>query len=67
MIALTVNGKAVALDDPVVVQAFLTMRGISGQAVAVAVNGEVLPRSEYGTRLLNDGDAVEIVRMVGGG
>lgn len=36
-------------------------------AFAVAINGEFLPRARYGTVILNDGDAIDIVSPVGGG
>jgi sulfur carrier protein len=41
--------------------------GAQPDGVAVAVNGEVVPRSERASRPLRDGDKVEIIRAVGGG
>jgi len=35
--------------------------------VAVAHNGEIVPRDRYPTIRLREGDTLEIVRMVGGG
>ena len=35
--------------------------------IAVAHNGDVIPRDRYDGVCLNDGDSVEVVRMVGGG
>lgn len=35
--------------------------------VAVAVNGEVVPRAAWAARLLADGDVVEVVTAVQGG
>jgi len=35
--------------------------------VAVAVNADVIPRSEWKHRRLNDGDRLEIVHAVSGG
>ena len=35
--------------------------------IAVAVNGAVVPRSEWSTKELHDGDSIEIVRAVQGG
>lgn len=35
--------------------------------MAVARNGDVLHKSEYPEVILQDGDTIEIVRMVGGG
>ena len=41
--------------------------GSAGGGVAVAINREVVPRSEYARRQLCDGDRVEILEAVGGG
>ena len=35
--------------------------------LAVAINEEVIPKSEYKTRKVREGDRVEIVQLVGGG
>lgn len=37
------------------------------RGVAVAVEGEVVPRAEWGERTLADGDAIEVVHAVQGG
>ncbi len=67
MITLTVNGAAVHAPESMSVLLFLELRSISVAAVAVAHNGAVLHRSEYGTTVVHEGDRLEIVRMVGGG
>jgi sulfur carrier protein len=35
--------------------------------VAIAVNREVIPRSQFNTHQLTDGDHVEVLEAVGGG
>ncbi|MCR5628126.1 sulfur carrier protein ThiS [Eubacterium sp.] len=35
--------------------------------VAVEVNLEIIPKSEYDNHILNDEDSVEVVQFVGGG
>ena len=35
--------------------------------IAIELNGEILPKSEYSEVVLVDGDKVEIVNFVGGG
>jgi sulfur carrier protein len=35
--------------------------------VAVMLNGEILPKAEYGEKVLTDGDEVEVIGFVGGG
>lgn len=35
--------------------------------IAAAINGEFVPRSQYGQRQLAEGDQIDIVRPIGGG
>ena len=39
----------------------------SERGVAVAVEGEVIPRGEWGRRVLSEGEAIEVVHAVQGG
>src|SRR5260370_38244569 len=52
-----------ALDVPTL----LASRGIKEEAVALAVNGEVVPRRKWPTGTLGGGDRFELVRGVSGG
>jgi thiamine biosynthesis protein ThiS len=67
MIALTVNGERRELEGPTKLIAFLESLGVDPRYVAVARNGDVLPREEWPNITLQDGDVLEVVRMVGGG
>lgn len=67
MIELQVNGKPVRLQEPTPLLEYLRELGVDPRAIAVEVNGEILPRDAYGACTLVAGDCVEIVRMVGGG
>ena len=67
MIVLQINGKEVQLDGPTALLAYLEKLGVSPRAVAVEHNGVIIERDEYARTTLGEGDAVEIVRMVGGG
>jgi sulfur carrier protein len=67
VIALQVNGKPVELPQRTALTDYLAQLGVEPRAVAVEVNGRILDRSEFEITTLEDGDAVEIVRMVGGG
>ena len=46
---------------------YLTESGYDIKRVAVELNGDILPKSQYSDKLLKDGDCVEIVSFVGGG
>jgi thiamine biosynthesis protein ThiS len=67
VIVLQINGKLRELEAPTPLLAYLEGLGVSPRAVAVEHNGEIIERDAYATTTLADGDAVEIVRMVGGG
>ena len=67
MLSVTVNGEAKTVAGPVTLQEFLEANDLVLPFMAVARNGEVLHRSEYPQVRLEDGDRLEIVRMVGGG
>ena len=67
MIALTVNGKRRELAAETDLTSFLDELQIDSRAVAVAHNGEIVPRDRHPTIRLQEGDTLEIVRMVGGG
>lgn len=40
---------------------------LANRRVAVEINEEVVPRSRYSSRVLADGDRVEVIAAVGGG
>ena len=67
MIMLTVNGKPTELEEATALERFLQDSDINTQFIAVAYNGTVLRREEFGSVTLGQGDIVEIVRPVGGG
>ena len=67
MISLQVNGKKVELEAATPLIEYLARLGVDPRAVAVEHNGEILERPRFAETILDDGDQVEIVRMVGGG
>jgi thiamine biosynthesis protein ThiS len=67
MIRLRVNGRDLELAGPTPLLDYLAGLGVDPRGVAVELNERILERSEYGDALLGEGDAVEIVKMVGGG
>lgn len=67
MIAITVNDEPRSFPDSFTVADLIRELGKDAKALAVEVNREVVPRAEHAARVLADGDAVEIVTLVGGG
>ena len=63
---IVVNGEPHNIE-PMSVAAFLETVGIDAQRVAVELNLEILPKADYGSALLKEGDRLEVVHFVGGG
>jgi sulfur carrier protein len=66
-VKLLVNGEACEVDDGMTVAALATSVLDRPKGVAVAVNGEVVPRSAWPTTALRDDDRVEVVTAKRGG
>lgn len=64
---ITVNGETRDVADGLTVAGLLETLGVPRQATAVEVNRDLVPRSEHARHVLADGNAVEIVTLVGGG
>ena len=67
MIDLIINGKEKQLEGPMGLISYLETLNLNMKFIAVAHNGEVVPRDVLGDVTLEDGDRIEIVRAVGGG
>lgn len=66
-VQVQVNGVPRRIPAPHHVSQLLEMLGMGGRRVAVAVNREVLLRSQLSGFELAEGDRVEILEAVGGG
>jgi thiazole synthase len=67
MLQLTLNGELQTVTGPVTVAELLEQLGYDRRRIAVEVNHEVVPLPQHPGRRLANGDAVEIVTLVGGG
>jgi sulfur carrier protein len=64
---IQVNGEGREIAAGSTVANLLGELGVAQPHVAVEVNLEVVPRAEHRDTILNDGDRVEVVTLVGGG
>jgi sulfur carrier protein len=64
---LTVNGTEKDVPAGVTVDALLQTLSVRRDGVAVALNDDVVPRTEHASRTLQDGDRLEIIVAVAGG
>jgi sulfur carrier protein len=64
---IIVNGERQSLEADMNLEQLLEMLGLSGKRVAVEVNRDIVPRSDYNSFKLSDNDTIEIVNAIGGG
>jgi sulfur carrier protein len=64
---ILLNGQTRALPGGSTIAALLEAEGLAGRRVAVEVNGDIVPRGMHITRVLVEGDRVEVVHALGGG
>lgn len=67
MIAIELNGEPRNVEPGQHVQGLIAALELSNQALAVAVNREIVPRHLWQQRELQPHDRVDIVRAIGGG
>lgn len=63
----TINGRSHDLPDELTVGALLDLLGSPRAGIAVARNDCVVPRSDYDSDAVREGDRVEIITAVAGG
>lgn len=64
---IRVNGEALEGAENMNIAALLRRLDYPDRMIAVECNGEIIPKGKWENTLLKDGDAVEVVRFVGGG
>ena len=66
-VAISVNGQGLEVADGTTLAAVVARWSASGKGIAVARNGEVVPRSAWPSTGVRQDDEVEIVTAVAGG
>ena len=61
-----INGAAADAAGKTLAQ-YLAQAGCDARRIAVERNGEIVPRAQYSETVLQDGDQIDIVTVVGGG
>lgn len=63
---VTVNGERTEINDVETVAGLINFLNIDGR-IAVEINREIVPRSQFDRFKINSGDVIEIVHAIGGG
>jgi len=64
---ITVNGEKQKIESQVSVAQLLEELGIDPETVVIERNLDILKLEDHGEILLEEGDSIEIIRMVDGG
>jgi sulfur carrier protein len=64
---ITVNGHSRDVATPLKVSELLETLGINPKTVVVERNLTIIDRKDFKLEALEDGDQIEIIRLVGGG
>lgn len=67
MPTISVNNTALEIDAHCNISDVIFQAGFSDQSIAIALNGEFIPRANYSTTSLTHGDNLDIVKPIGGG
>ena len=66
-ISIELNGEVRTVSDTDSVQDLIDALSLTNQALAIAVNREVIPRAKWREHRFAGGDKVDVVRAIGGG
>ncbi|MFM1897631.1 MAG: hypothetical protein RLZZ385_2705 [Pseudomonadota bacterium] len=64
---IKVNGETATVGPSQSLANLLGQLGLADAKIAVELNRQIVPRSEYASRQLQEGDELEIVQAIGGG
>lgn len=64
---IQLNGETLELPEGASVADLIERLELTGRRVAVERNLDIVPRSQYGSTVLADGDRLEVVHAIGGG
>ena len=67
MITIVLNGDNKQVDNNTSVSQLLEKLDLTEKRLAVEINQQIIPRSNFSNLMLNEKDNVEIVQAIGGG
>lgn len=67
MINIVLNGTSKPIDEETTINQLLQILDLENKRLAVEINQAIIPRSDFNSHTLNEGDKVEIVQAIGGG
>lgn len=66
-ITVVVNGRPRDVPDQETVAGLVASSGLGDRAIAIEINGQLVPGSQFAETRLRPADQIEIVSLAGGG
>ena len=67
MMELLLNGEPHSLPESTDLASLIVSLSLGNQAIAVAVNRQIIRRAQWPEHIVQAGDQVDVVRAIGGG
>lgn len=67
MMTIVLNGEKQQVTANTSIRQLLNNLNLENKRLAVEINQQIIPRSEFDQHILNEMDKVEIVQAIGGG
>ncbi len=64
---VSVNNQLMEIPQQTALSELINLAGFGDQMVAVAINGEFVPKHQYSQTVLASNDNIDIVKPIGGG
>lgn len=64
---ITLNGETTVIATTQTLERLLSSMDVKFAGVAIVINGNVIPKSQWQATQINDGDAIDIFSAVAGG
>ncbi len=64
---IILNNTEEQIQDGVTIEQLLCNKKIVNKYIAVEINRNILPKSDYQKYVIKDGDRIEIITAIGGG
>ncbi len=64
---IQLNGEAYSVEPSTTLADLVERLGLTGKRLAIELNLDIVPRSQFAQTRLTEGDRVEIVHAIGGG
>ena len=62
-----VNNQNIEVAQEITISQLLDIQKVKTTYIAIEINNEIIPKSEYLNHIIHDGDKIEIITAVGGG